>query len=315
MDKPAATTVGDRAPDGSPGEPGVAVIVLTYNQRNLTLGFLTSLFQSNPGPVKVLVWDNGSSDGTVEAVAERFPEVLAHRSASNLGVASGRNAGAALAIETWSPRFLLFLDNDMEVEPGFVTELLRVLEEDAEVGQAQAKLRFLEDRERINDGGGCRINFLTGETVPVGYGEIDRGQHDQVKPCISCGGAMMVRAEVFESLGGFDATFDPFGPEDLDFSLRLQEAGMKALFVPSAVAYHLVSHTYGAGYSPEYARHKARHWVTFLGRHGTRGQKIRFYLLGAPYVALKIILREGRRGNWAAVRGIMKGLVEKVTRR
>ncbi|MEJ2541659.1 MAG: glycosyltransferase family 2 protein [Gemmatimonadota bacterium] len=291
------------------------MIVLTFNQRELTLRFLESLYESGPGPTHVLVWDNGSSDGTVEAVRKGFPEVLAHRSDANLGVASGRNAGAALAIETWAPDFLLFLDNDMELETGFVTELLDVLRSDSKVGQVQAKLRFMHDRERLNDGGGCRINFLTGDTVPVGIDEVDRGQHDQVKPCIACGGAMMVRTELFESLGGFDGTFDPFGPEDLDFSLRLKERGFEALFVPTAVAYHIVSHTYGAGYSADYARHKARHWVTFLSRHGTWYQKAGFYLVGAPYVALRLVLREGRRGNLGAVKGVLRGLADRVLRR
>lgn len=291
------------------------MIVLTYNQRELTLEVLASLRASEPEGVHMLVWDNGSSDGTVEAVRARFPDVHAHLSDTNLGVASGRNAGAAMAIARWSPEFLLFLDNDMEVEPGFVTELAAVLQNKPDVGQVQAKLRFMHDRSRINDGGGCRINFLTGDTVPVGYDEVDRGQHDRVKPCISCGGAMMVRAALFESLGGFDSTFDPFGPEDLDFSLRLQEAGFEALYVPSAVAYHVVSHTYGSGYSAEYARHKVRHWVTFLNRHGTWFQKVGFYLVGAPFVVLRLVLREGRRGNLGAVRGVARGVIDRVVSR
>ena len=64
----------------------------------------------------------------VEAVEEHFPGVTAHLSETNLGVASGRNAGAALAISMWAPDYLLFLDNDMELEPGFVTELSAVLD-------------------------------------------------------------------------------------------------------------------------------------------------------------------------------------------
>jgi len=123
---------------------------------------------------------------------------------------------------------------------------------------------------------------------------------------------MMVRTDLFRRLGGFDTAFDPFGPEDLDFSLRLQGLGYQALYVPTAMAYHLVSHTYGGGYEEDYARHKARHWVTFLGRHGTTAQKIGFYLLGAPYLLLRVAWREGRRGNPGAVRGVLRGLIDKV---
>jgi GT2 family glycosyltransferase len=292
----------------------VAVIVLTYNQRELTSTFLESLTASRPGPVHVLVWDNGSSDGTAEAVARRFPTVSVHGHEANLGVAGGRNAAAELAIETWAPSHLLFLDNDLELEPDFVPAMLRVFAADPQVGQVQAKLRFMHDRTRLNDGGGGTINFLTGQTVPVGYGEIDRGQYDTIKPCISCGGAMMVRADVFRALGGFDLAFNPFGPEDLDFSLRLQKAGHRSLFAPDAVAYHIVSHTYGAGYSEDYARHKARHWMTFLARHGTLAQKLGFYLLGAPYMVVRVAVREGRRGNLGALRGVARGLLDRLRR-
>ena len=59
----------------------------------------------------------------------------------------------------------------------------------------------------------------------------------------------MVRTDLFELLGGFDPSFDPFGPEDLDFSLRLQEAGYLSIYTPQAVAYHTVSHSFGQGYS------------------------------------------------------------------
>jgi GT2 family glycosyltransferase len=110
------------------------------------------------------------------------------------------------------------------------------------------------------------------------------------------------------SSAGFDLTFNPFGPEDLDFSLRLQKAGYKALYVPQAVAYHTVSHTFGEGYSEEYARHKSRHWFHFMRRHATPLQQIGFFALGAPYLAVRVAIREARRGNLGAVRGLFRGI-------
>jgi GT2 family glycosyltransferase len=99
--------------------------------------------------------------------------------------------------------------------------------------------------------------------------------------------------------------FDPFGPEDLDFSLRLQKAGYQALYVPQAVAYHAVSHTFGEGYSEDYARHKSRHWFTFMRRHASPLQQLGFFLSGAPYLAVRVMLREGSKGNLDAVRGLV----------
>jgi GT2 family glycosyltransferase len=288
----------------------VAVIVLTLNQRDRTLKCLASLMAPEEPAFHVLVWDNGSNDDTVAAIREAFPDVLAHYHPGNLGVASGRNAAAELAMQTFNPTHLLFLDNDMLFEPGFVRALLKPFAEDDELGQTQAKLRFMDDRQRLNDGGGARINFVLWQITPVGYGEIDRGQHDTIKRCIACGGAMMVRSDLFQQLGGFDPRFDPFGPEDLDFSLRLQKAGYRALYVPQAVAYHVVSHTFGEGYSEDYARHKSRHWFTFMRRHASPIQQLGFFLFGAPYLAIRAILREGRKGNLGALRGLVRGILD-----
>jgi GT2 family glycosyltransferase len=122
---------------------------------------------------------------------------------------------------------------------------------------------------------------------------------------------MMVRSEIFQKLEGFDPLFGPFGPEDLDFSLRLQKAGYRAMYIPRAVGYHQISHTFGKGYSEEYARHKSRHWLLFMRRHATLGQKMTFYIIGAPILAVQVILRELRRGNWKAIRGLAQGLLKK----
>lgn len=294
-------------------DPVVAVLVLTLDQRDVTLRCLERLARDRSCPFHVLVFDQASSDGTAEAVRERFPGVAVHVNERNLGVASGRNAAAARAAALFDPEFLLFLDNDMDVEPGFVGALLGTFTADtsARVGQVQAKLRLQEDPERLNDGGGCRISFVTGTTRPVGYGEVDRGQYDTVRPCVACGGAMMVRRELFERLGGFDATFDPFGPEDLDFSLRLRRAGHVALFQPAAVAVHAVSHSFGHGYTEQYARHKARHWRTFLARHASWWQKLGFYAIGLPAIVARVIVREARRGNLGAVRGLLRGAFDR----
>jgi GT2 family glycosyltransferase len=286
----------------------ITIIILTLNQCAQTLECLAALYDSSPEKYQVLVWDNGSQDGTAAAVRQAFPEVPVHEHPSNLGVASGRNAAARLSLDSFQPTHLLFLDNDILVERGFVEALSGPFLDNDKVGQTQAKLRFMHDRERLNDGGGARINFLTWQVTPVGYGEIDRGQHDSVRRCISCGGAMMVRADLFQALGGFDPLFDPFGPEDLDFSLRLQQAGYLALYVPQAMAYHAVSHTFGKGYTETYARHKARHWLAFMRRHASLTQKLGFYTMGAPYLVLRLLLREGRRGNLGAIRGIARGL-------
>lgn len=289
--------------------PNVVVIILTYRQPKKTLECLSALLTGNAIPFRVLLWDNGSQDNTLAAVQENFPDVITHYSEQNLGVAGGRNAAAQLAIRELRATHLLFLDNDILVEPGFVHALFEPFKQDPLLGQTQAKLRFMHDRSLINDGGGARISFVLWRVTPVGFGEPDHGQYDSPHPCISCGGAMMVRSDIFQRLEGFDPLFGPFGPEDLDFSLRLQKSGYKAMYIPTAVGYHQVSHTFGKGYSEEYARHKSRHWLLFMRRHATPLEKVTFYLFGAPLLAIQVFVREARRGNLRALRGLIQGLL------
>jgi GT2 family glycosyltransferase len=291
-------------------EARVVIIILTLSQREMTLRCLAHLRALGEPTCSILLWDNGSQDSTVAAVGSEFPEVLVRYSADNLGVAGGRNAAAELALALSQPTHLLFLDNDVMVEPGFVAALLAPFAHDPALGQTQAKLRFLTDRTRLNDGGGARINFPLGRITPVGYGEVDQGQHDRSRPCIACGGAMLVRADVFQQLGGFDTVFNPLGPEDLDFSLRLQKAGYRALYVPDAVGYHKVSHTYGADYNEQYARLKVRHWFRFMRRHASVPQRVGFFLVGAPYMTARALVREAKRGNIGAWRGFLHGLFD-----
>jgi GT2 family glycosyltransferase len=144
----------------------------------------------------------------------------------------------------------------------------------------------------------------------VGFGEIDRGQFDQEKPCISCGGAMMVRRDLFEKLNGFDPIFNPYGPEDIDFSLRLQKAGYIALYIPKAVAYHAVNHTFGKGFTSTYARHKTRKWFLLMNRHASLWQRMFFMGLTAPWLFVKVAARESAKGNFSVLRGLAKGVLD-----
>jgi GT2 family glycosyltransferase len=137
----------------------IVLIILTYNQREKTLQCLDHFHKTHTLPVKVVVWDNGSQDGTEEVILKEYPEILFHHHPLNLGVASGRNVAARLAIEVYHPTHLLFLDNDIQVEPGFVEALYEPFSGNNRLGQTQAKLLFQYDRERLNDGGGCQINF------------------------------------------------------------------------------------------------------------------------------------------------------------
>jgi GT2 family glycosyltransferase len=292
------------------------VVILSFNQREQTLRCLRHLLDKLPaeGPFDVLLWDNGSRDGTAEAVAAAYPSVSLHAHPENLGVAGGRNAAAKQAIEEFDPELLLFLDNDIVVLDGFVAHMAQAFAPGGgvtgsrRVGQTQAKLLLADRPDMLHYGGGSRLEFWRGSTRPVGFGEIDRGQYDVAVRCIACGGAMMVRTELFLKLGGFDEIFSPYGPEDLDFSLRLQKAGWEAWYIPAAAGLHDYNHTFGAtGYSEDYARHRARHWMLLMRRHASLLDWLGFVFAGVPLIAGRVLVREVRKGNFGALKGLVRG--------
>jgi GT2 family glycosyltransferase len=259
-----------------------------------------------------VLWDNGSRDGTAEAVGRAFPEVLLHVHPNNIGVASGRNAAAKIAVERLDPTYLLFIDNDMTVTPRFLDALVQPFGCDDKLAQTTGKIKDMADPERLYGAGGCRLRFWRGDTMHVGYGEVDHGQYDEPKRCIPSGGCMLVRTDVFQELGGFDTIFDPYGPEDLDCGLRAVKAGYYGLYVPESVVFHETKpgRTFEGGqYTERYASHRARHWFLFMRRHASCVQQLGFLFVGAPLLLGALMIREGKKGNLLpALRGLLRGM-------
>lgn len=295
----------------------IAVIILTINQKMKTLRCLESFRAVTFPSYRIFLWDNGSSDGTREAVAEAFPDVTVAGAPQNLGVASGRNAAAKLAFSEVAPSFLFFIDNDMTVSPDVLSILVAPFAENPTLGQTTGKIACLQadqqsvPQERVIYGaGGCRVDFLRGSTCHVGYREPDRGQFDQSVRCIVSGGCMLVRSHVFRELGGFDPIFDPYGPEDLDFGLRAIKEGYHGRYLPEALVFHDIrpGRTFEGGqYTNAYAQNRMRTWLLFMNRHATFWEKVGFYCIGGPYRLITLLLREGRRGNFSVLKGLIQG--------
>jgi GT2 family glycosyltransferase len=289
--------------------PRVVVVILTMNQRALTLQCLASLRAAQSPLFATVVWDNGSDDGTAAAVRTAFPETLVHHEATNLGAAAGRNAAARLAMKRFNPSFFLFLDNDTVVAPDFLPPLLRPFDGDPKLGQIVPKLKLLDDPQRIDEAG-TRIRFWLAQNYGIGHGELDHGQYDQPARCIA-GGCCLVRVDVFQEVKGFDVRFDPYGWEDADFSLRIQKAGYYALYAPDSVILHKRSKTgFGTGYNKHYVKAKTRNTILFIQKHASLRQKFAFVLLGLPFLMVRALVREAKKGNVQALTGVYAALSE-----
>ncbi|MBI2963626.1 MAG: glycosyltransferase family 2 protein [Deltaproteobacteria bacterium] len=212
-------------------DPAVSVIVPVFNRLELTLQCLTALRANTGAGYEVLVVDDGSSDGTAEALrAIRGLRVLEH--GANRGFAAACNAGAAAA----RGRYLLFLNNDTVPQGGWLESMVAAAESDRTIGIVGAKLLFPETGEIQHAG----VEF-TAEGVPVHRLELAAADDPAVcrsRPVPAVTGAcLLIRRIVFERCGGFDERFRN-GYEDIDLCLRVREAGHEVLYCASSVLLH-----------------------------------------------------------------------------
>jgi GT2 family glycosyltransferase len=211
----------------------VAVVIPTWNGRELLDGALGALARQSFAGARVIVVDNGSTDGTAEHVRTAHSGVELVALPENRGFAAAVNAGIAAA----DTELVALLNNDMEPDPGWLAELVAALDADPGAGSAASKLRMLRE-PGVLDGAGDLVTWY-GATWRRGHGEPDRGQYDAPGIVASpCAGAALYRRRALDEVGGFDERFFAY-LEDADWGLRAQLAGWRCVYVPTAVALHL----------------------------------------------------------------------------
>lgn len=288
--------------------------MLSFNKREHTLRCLESVRQLQYRPREVIVVDNGSSDGSADAITAAHGEVHLIRSPLNLGAAGGRNLGIRYAQERFGYSYLLFLDDDALVDQRLAGELMAALREDSQAGLATPKAYRMDTQDVIASAGGMRVQLARGWIRDIGAGARDVGQFEQGRTVESCVGfAVLARREALERCGGFDESFNPYGWEEVDLSLRVRELGYSIRYVPTAVCWHAGGTPGRGGRVFEYERGKAANYLRLMRRHATPGQWLAF-LARLPLKSLRLAGMHLRDGNWGIVRAQALGLIEGMRR-
>ena len=221
------------------------VVVLTWNGRDETLRCLDSLADLvDDPPVGVLVVDNGSEDGTVEAVRDAHPRVELVENGGNLGYAGGCNAGIRWALGRGA-EWVVLVNNDARVAPTTIAAFAAAAGAHPEAGALAGKVFFDDGSGRLWYAGGSVRSWLGYHGRVRGYGEPDSPAFRHIEPTQRATGALMaVSRRAIESVGLLDEDLFAY-VEDLDWSVRIRAAGFALLLVPDAVAWHLVSASTG----------------------------------------------------------------------
>lgn len=215
------------------------VIIPNYNGIKYIENCLRSLAGER---AHVIVVDNGSTDGSRELVREKFPETGLLCLDRNCGFCKAVNCG----IDRSRTTYVILLNNDTEVETGFVAALERALDEDSRFFSGAAQMRNLRQPELIDDAGDyyCALGwaFARGKDRPAA------GYRKGCRIFASCGGAAIFRRSVMERLGGLDENHFAY-LEDIDLGYRARIHGYVNIYVPQAVVYHAGSGASGSRYN------------------------------------------------------------------
>jgi hypothetical protein len=232
--------------------PFVSIVILNYNGQKFLENCLRSALDSDFETFEIVLVDNASTDNSVEIaksfIADSKLKIICLE--ENLGFSRGNNVGASVA----SGKYVVFLNNDTVVEKNWLKELVKVMENDHDIGAVQPKLLFLDRPDEVQSAG----NFIDtlGFTIPRVRLSLERKKFGCQAEIAATGAALLIRRDLFFHIGGFESNFFAYY-EDTDLSWRVRMAGKSILFVPSSIVYHAE----GAGFSRVKLAFRLNHYV------------------------------------------------------
>jgi GT2 family glycosyltransferase len=242
------------------------IILLNWNGLRDTVECIESCARLTYPRFRIVVIDNGSTDGSASVVHRRFPDVEVIETGCNLGFAGGNNVGIRHALENGAG-FIWLLNNDTVVEPDALSALVAVMEGDRTAGMAGSKIRYFDDRDRLWYAGA----FLDGR-VPYrcghrGLNEEDLGQYDDAgETGYVTGCSLLVRRELIEQIGLLDEGLFLYF-EDTDWGSRARLSGWKLLYAPRSLVFHKASATMGGMEAPRMRYYLARNLLYFVRKN------------------------------------------------
>ena len=247
----------------------VSIIIPIYNQLELTLGCLESIScHRGATSFEVIIVDD-NSEQLVRETLGRVNGLRLISNEANQGFVFNCNLGA----QTARGAFVLFLNNDTEVTPGWLESLCRVFQEHPQAGAVGAKLVYPDGR--LQEAGG--ILWEDGSGINYGKGDDpDRPEYNYLRQVDYCSGAcLLVPRDLFLAVGGFDTRYRPAYYEDADLSFAIRAAGREVYYQPAARIIHFEGVSSGTDTRSGIKRHQALNqakfeakWATTLKGHG-----------------------------------------------
>lgn len=242
-------------------KPSVYLLILTWNAKKVLFECLESVMKLDYPNLKIVVMDNGGTDGTPAAVRETYGDkVTLIENGANLHFARGNNPGIEFAVREKAD-YLMLLNDDVIVDPAMITTLIETIERDKTIGVIGPKVYYENPPDQIWFAGGL-VHLHKGTSAHIGIREIDHGQYDERRDVdYITGCALMIRREVVEQIGGLDPAFLIYW-EDTDWCMKTKRAGYRVVYEPAAKMWHKISASRGGQLSKYKIRNKLRSaWI------------------------------------------------------
>jgi GT2 family glycosyltransferase len=289
--------------------PSVVVLVVSYNGRADLLECLASVRRQRYANYRVLVVDNGSTDGTGEAVRDAHPDVEVLRVEPNDGLAKGFNAGIARALELRA-RYVLFLNDDVVIARDFIEQAVATAVTEPRAASVTGPVFYYDEPERLWYGG-AEVSWPLGKTYHRGrqvfWGPAFR-EPRKLGYAAAC--AALYNVEALKAVGGWDERYFLVF-EDSDWSVRARRAGWHHRYVPGPKAWHKVSASYGGEKAPLYLYFLFRNNIRFMRKYARPWHWPTFVL----FFAAESLARYSITGllsprRWTIERAIWLGLLD-----
>ncbi len=217
-----------------------AVVILNWNGRKFLEQFLPGVIENSKDHAEVIIADNASSDGSVDYLGEKHPDIRIIQFPVNYGFAAGYNK----AFQAIDAEYFILLNSDLQVTENWIPPVLQMMDKDPLIAACQPKIRSYNEPSMFEYAGAAG-GFIDKYGYPFCRGRLfqnleeDKGQYDDVKEVFwATGACMFVRSKIFKEIGGLDDEFFAH-MEEIDFCWRLKNHGYKVMFCPQSTIYHI----------------------------------------------------------------------------
>ncbi len=248
-------------------KPFVSIVIPVYNKVFTTLHCIKSFeLLKTKHTFEIVIVDNGSSDQTTTLLPE-VTNLQYLRSDENLGFVDGCNYGAKNA----RGEYIVFLNNDTEITPSWLDTLIEPLLEDKTIGMTGSKLLYPDGS--LQEAGGIIFNDASGTNYGKHQGSNDFAFNYRRDVDYCSGASIAIKKSLFDKIGGFDTRYAPAYYEDTDLAFEVRALGLRVVYEPASVAFHIEGQTAGTNVNSGFKKYQVINKEKFYKKWKTTLEK------------------------------------------